>query len=44
MTSIASVVIVMVVVGNVKGIPWDRRCLSDHQSSERTRSLLTKIM
>ena len=41
---LASVVIVMVVLRNVKGIPRDRWCLSDHQSSEWTRSLLTKIV
>ena len=29
-----SVVIVMVVLGNVKGIPWDKWCLFDYQSKD----------
>ena len=41
---LSSVVIVMVVLGNGKGIPWDRWCLSDHQCSEWIRSLLKKIV
>ena len=40
---LASIVIVMVVLGDLNGIPCDRYYLSDHQRSAWTRSLLTKI-
>ena len=35
--------VVMVVLGDINGILWDRCCLFDHQRSVWTRSLLTKI-
>ena len=39
---LASIVTVIVVLGGVNGIPWDRCCLSNHQLSAWTKFLLTK--